>query len=464
MKTDFDILVVGGGLVGLTAALACAQAGFRIGVVDIEKPSAQLAAHHDGRASAISVASFRMMRALGVADALIEKKVRGDDTHAGPIRKILVSDGQAGATPSPLTLFFDSAQIADANDGEPLGYMVENRRMRHALHAEAKKCENITWIAPARIKDIIADDAKTTIVFDDDKTLSASLLVAADGRNSFVRRKAGIGVMSWPCHQKAIVTTVEHELPHGDIAHELFLPAGPFAILPLTGNRASIVWTETPRAADAAMALDDESFAAELSRRFGDFLGWVKPIAPRWCYPLSFQHAKTYVGERLVLVGDAAHAIHPIAGQGFNMGMRDGAALAEILVQARAEGRDLGDGFVLAQFEAWRKFDNTALTLACDMFNRLFSNNIAPVKHARRIGLSVVDKLPPVRQFFMKEASGQIGDLPPLLRGEAYKRRGGSGSERPGNIKRRGGSGSERPGNIKRRGGSGSDRPGGVVL
>ncbi len=421
MKTDFDILVIGGGLVGLTVALACGQAGFCVGVVDIEKPSDQLAESHDGRASAIATASFRMMRALGVADALIEKKAEGDDTHAGPINQILVSDGQAGAAPSPLSLFFDSAQIAEAIDGEPLGYMVENRRMRHALHSQTKQQNNITWIAPARVKDIEADAAKTTITFEDGKSLSASLLVAADGRNSFVRRKAGIGVTEWPCNQKAIVTTVAHELPHEGIAHELFLPAGPFAILPLTGNRASIVWTERPRAADAAMALDDEMFAAELARRFGDFLGWVKPVAPRWCYPLSFLHANTYVGARLVLVGDAAHAIHPIAGQGFNMGLRDAAALAEILVQARAEGRDLGDGFTLAQFEAWRKFDNTALTLACDMFNRLFSNNIAPIKHARRIGLSVVDKLPPVRAFFMKEASGQIGDLPPLLRGEAYR-------------------------------------------
>ncbi len=416
MKTDFDILIVGGGLVGLTVALACAQAGFRIGVVDISAPSDQLAKRHDGRASAIATASFRMMRALGVADAL----KRGDDSHAGPINKILVSDGQAGAAPSPLSLFFDSAQIADANAGEPLGYMVENRHMRHALHTQTKKQQNITWIAPAKVRDIKADEARATVIFDDGKMLSAALLVAADGRNSFVRHKAGIGVTAWPCNQKAIVTTVEHELPHQGIAHELFLPAGPFAILPLTGNRASIVWTERPRAADAAMALDDAQFAAELARRFGNFLGRVKPIAPRWCYPLSFLHADSYVGKRLVLVGDAAHAIHPIAGQGFNMGLRDAAALAEILVQARLEGRDLGDSFTLAQFEQWRKFDNTALTLACDMFNRLFSNNIAPVKHARRIGLGVVDKLPSVRAFFMKEASGQIGELPPLLRGETY--------------------------------------------
>lgn len=417
-NTDFDILVVGGGLVGLTVALACGQAGFSIGVVDISEPSDQLADSHDGRASAIATASFRMMRALGVADALAQ----GEDTHAGPINKILVSDGQAGEAPSPLNLFFDSAQIAETNDGEPLGYMVENRRMRHALHGQTQKQDNITWIAPARVSDIEAGADKTTITFDDGKTLSATLLVAADGRNSFVRKMAKIGVTGWPCNQKALVTTVEHELPHDGIAHELFLPAGPFAILPLTGNRASIVWTETPRAADAAMALDDDQFAAELARRFGDFLGWVKPIAPRWCYPLSFQHAKTYVGDRLVLVGDAAHAIHPIAGQGFNMGLRDAAALAEILVQARSEGRDLGGKFTLAQFEDWRKFDNTVLTHACDVFNKLFSNNLGPLKHALRIGLTVVDKLPPVRQFFMKEASGQVGDLPPLLRGQKYEK------------------------------------------
>lgn len=416
MKTDYDILIVGGGLVGLTVALATSQAGFRVGVIDIAKPSDQLAESHDGRASAIATASFRMMRALGVAGALRE----GDDSHAGPINKILVSDGEAGSAPSPLNLFFDAAQISETNAGEPLGYMVENRRMRHALHACTKMQDTIRWIAPARVQTIEAGSAKTDIGLADGRRFSCKLLIGADGRNSFVRKQAGIGVISWPCHQKAIVTTVGHELPHHGIAHELFLPSGPFAILPLTGNRASIVWTETPRAAEAAMALDEAQFAAELARRFGDFLGDVKPIAPRWCYPLSFQHAKTYTDQRLVLVGDAAHAIHPIAGQGFNMGLRDAAALAEILVQARAHGRDIGDNLTLAEFEHWRKFDNTVLTHACDVFNRLFSNRIGPLKHARRLGLGLVDKIAPARSFFMREASGQVGDLPPLLRGESY--------------------------------------------
>ncbi|MEE9271813.1 MAG: UbiH/UbiF/VisC/COQ6 family ubiquinone biosynthesis hydroxylase [Robiginitomaculum sp.] len=416
MKTKFDILIIGGGLVGLTAALACAQAGFNIGVIDIAKPSDQLADEHDGRASAIATASFRMMRALGVADALVD----GDDTHAGPINQILVSDGAAGKAPSPLNLFFDSAQIEDTNEGEPLGYMVENRRMRHALHSQTKQQKNITWIAPAQVNYITAGTKNTQVTLADGRILKASLLIGADGRNSIVRRMAGIDVSAWPCNQKALVTTVEHELPHDGIAHELFLPSGPFAILPLTGNRASIVWTETPRAADAAMALDDAGFADELARRFGDFLGEVKPIAKRWCYPLSFQHAKTYTGERLILIGDAAHGIHPIAGQGFNLGLRDVAALADILVRAKNEGRDIGSALTLNTFEYWRKFDNTVLIHACDVFNRLFSNNIGPLKHARRIGLSVVDKIPPVREFFMKEASGEIGDLPPLLRGIKY--------------------------------------------
>lgn len=416
MNTDFDILINGGGLVGLTAALAFEQIGFKVGVIDIAAPNRQLDTTHDGRASAIATASFRMMRALGVADQLVE----GENIHAGPINKILVSDGAPGTPPSPLNLFFDAAQIRDTNDGEPLGYMVENRRMRHALHRQTKEKRNITWIAPAQIKTFTPRPAHIDIELTNAKTYTARMLVGADGRNSFIRTKAKIDVTQWPCHQKAIVTTVAHERPHHGIAHELFLPSGPFAILPLTGNRANIVWTETPASADAAMALDEEAFAAELARRFGDFLGTVKPVSRRWCYPLSFLHAKTYTAERLALIGDAAHSIHPIAGQGFNLGLRDVAALADILAQARAEGRDIGDKFTLDGFSAYRKFDNTLLVHACDVFNRLFSNNIAPIKHARRLGLGLVDKIAPARGFFMKEASGQVGELPPLLRGISY--------------------------------------------
>lgn len=416
METDYDILIIGGGLVGLTAALACANAGFKIGVVDIAAPSDQLADAHDGRASAISTASFRMMRALGVADALVE----GDDTHAGPIHKILISDAVVGKTPSPLSLFFDADEIADTNDGEALGYMVENRRMRHALHQCIKANANIKWIAPATLEILSEEGGEITAILADGQSLSAKIVIGADGRNSSVRDLVGIEYDEWPCNQSAIVTTVAHEKPHNGIAHELFLPSGPFAILPLTGNRSSIVWTETPRAAAAAMQLSEAQFRAELARRFGSFLGKVGPIAPRWCYPLSFRHAKKYTAPRTVLIGDAAHAIHPIAGQGFNLGLRDVAALADILVTARAEGQDIGSELTLNGFETWRKFDNTALTAACDVFNRLFSNNIAPVRHARRVGLGLVDKLPMARKFFMREASGQVGDLPPLLRGQAY--------------------------------------------
>lgn len=403
MKHDYDIAIVGCGLVGLTAALACASKGADIILLDRDNPKLALDAGFDGRASAIAASSFNMYRHLGIADAL-----KG---HIQPITDILITDGETGEAPSPLTLHFDSQDIG----GEPMGYMIENHRLRRALLEAVTDHENIKIAAPVMIEDIDLTPESAAIHLACEDDIRASLLVAADGRNSFCRRRAGIDVTTMPYEQKAIVTTVEFEKPHHGVAHELFLPKGPFAILPLTGTRASIVWTDSPRAVEAAMALPDEAFAAELSRRFGDFLGKVKPCAPRWAYPLSLQMAETYTAERLALIGDAAHAIHPIAGQGLNMGLRDAAALADITETALSAGLDLC-GAGLPDYEIWRNFDNSALAGATDILNRFFSNNIGPIKHVRRLGLGLVNKISPARTFFMKEASGQIGDLPSLLR------------------------------------------------
>ena len=404
MNYDADILIIGGGLVGLTAALACAHKGASIILMDAEDPAKHLEAGFDGRASAIAASSYQMYRHLGIAKAL-EKA-----GQVQPITDILISDGDLATGTSPLTLHFDSQDAGDA----PMGYMMENRHLRIALINAVKTHKAITLLAPVRLNHIDNDPDGITAHLQNGKSLSAQALIAADGRNSFCRKQAGIGVNLLPYDQKAIVTTVSHEKPHEGVAHELFLPSGPFAILPIPGNRSSIVWSDKSRAVDAAMALDDDAFMAELARRFGDVYGEIALAAPRWAYPLSLQMADRYVEGRMALIGDAAHAIHPIAGQGLNMGLRDAAALADVVMEARSTGQDLSTQ--LGTYALWRNADNRILAGSTDIFNRLFSNNIAPIKHLRRLGLGLVDQIVPAQRFFIREAAGQLGDLPTLLR------------------------------------------------
>jgi 2-octaprenyl-6-methoxyphenol hydroxylase len=402
MSQTYDIIIIGAGLTGLTAALACAHKGASVVLIDAVNPATHMTEEFDGRASAIAASSFQMFRHLGIAERL--------GREVQPISDILISDGDLSSGVSPLTLHFDSDDVG----GEPMGYMMENRRLRRALVEAATASDAISFLAPVTVTDINQTASRVRVTLSDDRTLVGSLLIAADGRNSFVRRNAGIAVTRTPYKQKAIVTTVVHERPHQGVAHELFLPSGPFAILPLTDNRSSIVWTDTPRAVDAAMALPEAAFASELARRFGDMYGAVGPCAPRWAYDLSLQMAETYVSGRIALIGDAAHVIHPIAGQGLNMGLRDAAALADIVMEARATGQDIGTQ--ISQYESWRNFDNGMLSAATDIFNRLFSNNFAPLKHGRRLGLGLVQNIKPAKQFFIREASGQIGELPSLLK------------------------------------------------
>lgn len=405
-----EILIAGGGMTGLTLGLALAQAGLDVVIADSEVASAQVAPTYDGRASAIAYASFRMWQALGLGDALLP--------HAQRIEKILVTDGRVRGGPSLLSLAFDRKELDARADGEALGYMLENRRTRAALNEAAAKA-NLRLIAPVAVTGHEADSSGVTVALKDGRKVRAQLVVGAEGRRSTIRMGAGIRTTGWRYKQSAVVCTVAHEKPHGGVAHEYFLPSGPFAMLPLTENRTNIVWTETPAIADALMKMSEADFLAELRARFGSHLGALTMAGPRFVYPLALQIAEKLVGDRMALIGDAAHGVHPIAGQGLNVGLRDVAALAECIVEGVRVGLDPGDSEILARYERWRRFDSTSMALVMDAFNRIFSNDFAPLRQWRGRGMALIDAVPPARRFFMREAAGGSGALPKLLKGEA---------------------------------------------
>jgi 2-octaprenyl-6-methoxyphenol hydroxylase len=399
---ECDILVVGGGLVGGPLACALAEAGFSVVVVDAEDPATATNAAFDGRASAVALAAQRVLVAIGLWPAIAPM--------AAPILQIRVADGH-----SPLFLHYDHLALGD----EPFGWIVENRAMRAAILARMAALPDLRLFAPARIGALTFDAHRAGGTLPDGTRISAALAVAADGRPSPTRKAAGIGVTGWDYGQTAIVCTVTHEQPHEGTAYEHFLPAGPFAILPMTGNRSSVVWTERTRLAGAILAQDEAGFLDDLRPRFGDFLGAIRLEGPRFAYPLSLQFANAYTGRRLAVVGDAAHGMHPVAGQGMNMGLRDVAALAEVLVEARRLGVDPGSAMPLDRYGRWRRFDNMLMLGLTDGLVRLFSNNLPPLRLARDLGLAAVNRLPPVKRFFMRHAMGLVGELPRLMRGEA---------------------------------------------
>lgn len=395
-----DVLVVGGGLVGGTMACALGQAGARVVCLDREHPRAALAAAYDGRASAVALGSKIMLDGIGLWPHVAP--------FAAPIMEIRVADGA-----SPLFLHYDYREVGES----PLGWIVENRGIRRAQAARLPELPGVTFLAPARAATVERGPAGVTARLDDGRTVRARLVVAADGRGSPLREQAGIGLTRWDYGQVGIVCTVAHALEHRGVAQEHFLPAGPFAILPLPGRRSSIVWTERADLAPAIMAQDEAGFLAELKSRFGDFLGEIAVEGPRFAYPLSLQFADRYVDTRLALVGDAAHGMHPIAGQGMNMGLRDVAALAEIVVDRLRLGLDPGAPEALAAYQRWRRFDNALMLAVTDGLNRLFSNDIGPVRLARDLGLAAVDRMPAVKRLFMRHAMGLVGELPRLMRG-----------------------------------------------
>jgi 2-octaprenyl-6-methoxyphenol hydroxylase len=397
-----DVVILGGGLNGAAMALALAHGGMKSVVIDYADPKTILNANYDGRTCAIAAASKSVLEVIGAWKSMADA--------AEPILDIRIADGQ-----SPLFLHYDHHEVGD----EPLGYIVENLVTRGALYQAIAKNDLIEMIAPARVTEIARDQGKMTISLEDGRVVNAPLAIGAEGRNSMLRKWAGIKTYEWGYKQSAVVCTVKHDQPHNGLAVEHFLPAGPFAILPMTDNRCSIVWTESSDLANYLVNLDEETFVDELHRRFDGYLGDLEVVGPRFCYPLGLQHAYQYTQDRLALIGDAAHGMHPIAGQGLNMGIRDVAVLAEILVNARRLGREIGSSDVLAEYEQWRRFDNTVMLAVTDVTNRLFSNDIAPVRWARDIGLAVVQKLPPLKKTFMSHAMGYAGSLPKLMQGKS---------------------------------------------
>lgn len=409
---QFDAIIVGGGLVGQTLALALAAHELDVAVIERADPDQHLAPEFDGRASAIASSTSRMLRALGLSDLL--------DQHGCPIRAIRVTDGL-----SPRHLHFDSAEALPA---EPLGTMLENRALRGVLLARVRADPRIQLFAPARIERTERGDARVTVTLGDGQVLTAPVILACDGRQSALRQEAGIRTARWQYDGTAVVTMLAHEKPHDNVASEIFYPEGPFAQLPMLDlpatttaparHRSALVWTVRERDAAGVMALSPRALAHEAEKRMGGFLGKLELIAPAASYPLGLHHAERYWAPRLILVGDAAHGIHPIAGQGLNMGLRDVAALAEVLSSSARLGLDLGHPDVARRYERWRRSDNFATAFATDSLTRLFGLNGNAAHQVRSLGLAAVNRLPPLRRAFMAVARGESGDLPPLLRGE----------------------------------------------
>ncbi|MBT7397769.1 MAG: UbiH/UbiF/VisC/COQ6 family ubiquinone biosynthesis hydroxylase [Hellea sp.] len=396
MQEKFDIVVVGAGLVGLTAALACAKKGAKVCILDQKKPNIK----EDKRASAISASSFVLLKKLGVTDFLVG--------NIQAIDKILISDSRVGRK-NKFNLKFQNLNHANYK-----GYMIDNSILKNALLKTVKKIDGITIKAPVKILKTSTNSSKIKINLDNNSIIDASLLVAADGKNSNFRKSADISVRFTHYRQSAIVTTIGHEFVHNGSAHQFFFPGGPLALLPLTKNRSSIVWSDSSLASDAAMSLNDSDFIDELSHRINGLLGKIKLLGPRQIFPLNLQMANRYTAKRLVLVGDAAHSIHPIAGQGLNLGLRDAAALADNVALSIRENIDLGSE-VIQEYEKWRISDNNKLGITTDILNRLFSNKNSSLRFVRRLGLNGVNHSELLKTFFIEEASGLTGELPTLM-------------------------------------------------
>lgn len=400
---DTDVIILGGGLVGATLGVALAAHGLASTIVDPADPAVTLAPGFDGRASAVASASGRMLAAIGVAERLAGQGCA--------IRQIRVSDGL-----EPGALDF----IPDMDDGA-LGVMYENKALRRALFDAASEAPLVDLRMKTHAVDVERGAAGVRATLSDGGVVKAPLLIAAEGRNSPTRAAAGITVATWRYDHAAIVGAFHHERAHENIAFEIFYPSGPFALLPLPddeeGHRSAIVWSVAATDAAGMLKLGDRGFLAEAEQRMGGFLGRLSGASPRASYPLGFHHAARVTAERLALVGDAAHGIHPIAGQGLNLGFRDVAALVEVLVEGKRLGLDLGDAQVLTRYQRWRGLDTLAVSVATDTLTRLFGVPGRTASAVRRFGISAVNAIPPLKNRFMAEARGESGELPMLLQG-----------------------------------------------
>lgn len=407
MEPIRDVVIVGGGLNGPALALALASGGVSSLVLDAGTREAFERADFDGRAYALALSSRRMLEALGLWRDLAAK--------AQAINDIKISDGRAGEGAGPWFLHFDHREI----DEGPMGHFLEDRWLRAALMTAIEAEPLVEMRHGARVigQEVGSDSARLTL--EDGGTVCARLLVGCDGRGSGMAARAGIRRTGWEYGQSALVCSVAHAIPHHGVAHQFFMPEGPLAILPLPGNRSSIVWTQPRARASVIEAMDATGYLAALQPRFGDFLGEIALTGARYSYPLGLSLAERFVDARLALVGDAAHGIHPLAGQGLNLGLRDVAALAEVVVSARRRGQDVGAPDVLADYQRWRRFDASVLAAATDGINRIFSNDNPVLRLGRTLGLGLVDRLPALRRRLIREAAGLTGDLPRLLQGRA---------------------------------------------
>lgn len=404
-----DVAIVGGGLAGGMLAALLGAHELRCVCIDRDEPASTLAETFDGRTTAISFGSRRVLEAANIWKAL--------ESEACPIKTIEIKDSG-----SPTLLEFLNRDV----EAEAFGWTVENRRLRKALYDRMASLQNVMHIAPAQLLDIKVLDNRVSVSLAGETQIEAQIVIGADGRNSFVREKMGISTRGWSYRQRGIACVVRHENPHNNMAVEDFRAEGPFAILPMSDDengrhRSSIVWTEHGPEKTSSVHWDETVFNAALAERFPVSYGKVELAGKRFSYPLSLSHAHSYTAPRMALVADAAHGIHPIAGQGLNMGLRDIAALSEILIAAKKKSEDLGGADLLREYERLRRFDNMAMAAATDALNKLFSNDLPPLRMARKLGLRLIQRLPAAREFFMRQAMGSSGHLPSLIRDGRFK-------------------------------------------